>query len=114
MAFSEIELKHIDQVVGGLCRRRSRPGFKDELSLEYKVEGHDVVIFERRPRYGALVGVTDSPVAKLKFVRTMGEWRLFWMKRDLKWHGYVTLLSSKKLDELVAEVDKDPFCCFFG
>jgi hypothetical protein len=60
MAFSEIELKLIDRILGGLCRRRNRPEFKDELSLEYKVEGHDVIVFERRPRYGALVGVMDG------------------------------------------------------
>jgi len=114
MAFSELELKTIDQVVGGLCRRRNNPKIKDELSLEYKVNGHDVVVFERRPRYGALVGVMDSPVAKIKFVRATGEWRLYWMRRDLKWHGYEVLPSSDRLDQLVAEIDEDPQCCFFG
>jgi len=114
MEFSEIELKKIDQMVGGMCRRRNRPEFKDELSLEYVVDRHDVVVFERRPRYGALVGVTDSPVARLKFVRATGEWRLFWMLRDLKWHGYEPLPSSDRLEELVAEIDDDPHCCFFG
>ena len=114
MAFSEVELKNIDEIVGGLCRRRNRPEFKDDLSLEFNVAGHDVVIFERRPKYGARVGVTDSPVAKLKFVRTQGEWRLFWRRQDLKWHGYGRLPSSKKLERLVDEVDRDPYGCFFG
>ncbi len=114
MAFSEIELKQIDRAVGGLCRRRNRPEMKDKLSLEYTVHRHDVVLFERRPEYGARVGVDDSPVAKFKFVRETGEWRLFWMRRDLKWHGYEMLPSSKRLEKLVEEVDQDPYCCFFG
>ena len=114
MAFSEIELKRVDRAVGGLCRRRNRPEFKDELSLEYEVKGHDVVLLERRPRYGRLVGITDLPVAKIKFVRTANEWRLYWMRSDLKWHGYDLLPSSRDLEELVAEIDKDPYCCFFG
>jgi len=114
MVFSDIELKNIDQIVGGLCRRRNRPEFKDDLSLEFKVEGHDVVIFEHRPKYGARVGVVDSPVAKLKFVRTHGEWQLLWRRQDLKWHSYEMLPSSRKLEQLVAEVDRDPYGCFFG
>jgi hypothetical protein len=77
------------------------------------VDGHDVVVFERRPRFRG-PGVTDSPCARLNFVRATGEWRLYWMKRDLKWHGYPARSSSNRLDELVAEIDKDPNCCFFG
>ena len=114
MAFNEIELKRISKIVGGLCRRRSRPEFKDELSLEYDVKGHDVVLFERRPRYGRVVGVTDSPVAKIKYVRTAGEWRLYWQRADLQWHEYDMHRSSRDLAELVSEIDEDPYACFFG
>jgi hypothetical protein len=71
-------------------------------------------LFERRPRYGQLVGITDSPVAKIKFVRSADEWRLYWMRRDLKWRSYEMLSSSRNLEELVREIDEDPYCCFFG
>ena len=114
MAFSDIELERIDSVVGDLCRKRNRSEVSDQLNLEYYVDHHDVVLFERRPAYSPFVGVVDSPVAKFKYVRTKDEWRLYWMRRDLKWHGYDMLLSSKDLSDLVAEVDEDPFCCFFG
>ncbi|MHB9052726.1 MAG: DUF3024 domain-containing protein [Thermoleophilia bacterium] len=36
----------------------------------------------------------EIPVAKLKYVRTKNEWRLFWQRRDLKWHAYELLSSS--------------------
>ena len=114
MAFSEIELKRIERTVGVLCERRSPPDFRDELSVGYKVSGHDIVIFEHRPRYGKRVGVTDSPVAKIKFVRKAGEWRLLWRRADLKWHSYKPLPSSKEIERLVKEVDEDPYGCFFG
>jgi len=114
MALSEIEIKKIDKLVGGLCKRRSPVHLKDELSLEYRIKGHDVIVFERRPRWGARVGVTDSPVARIKYVRTAGEWRLYWQRADLKWHGYEMLSSSRDLAELVKEIDEDPYACFFG
>jgi hypothetical protein len=44
MAFSEIELKKIDKLVGGLCRKRSPSHLKDEFSFEYRVKGHDVLV----------------------------------------------------------------------
>ena len=114
MALSEIELKKIEILVGDLCRRRSPDGFGDELRLEYKIQGHDIVIFEWRQRYGEQTGFFDTPVAKIKFVRTKNEWRLYWMRSDLKWHAYPTLPSSRDLAILVHEIDEDPFACFFG
>lgn len=51
MAFSELELKRIEQSVGEFCRKRSLAHLKDKLRLEYSVKGHEVVIFERRPKW---------------------------------------------------------------
>jgi len=62
MALSELELKQIDQVVGGFCRKRSPPHLKDKLRLEYSIKGQDVVIFERRPRWGNKTGGAENGV----------------------------------------------------
>jgi hypothetical protein len=113
MPFSEIELARIDRLVGGLCARRNRPEFKEQLSFEYRVKGHDVTVFERRPKWRG-TGITEHGVAKLRFVRRAGEWRLFWMRADLKWHSYTPAASSTDLPTLVAQVDTDPNGCFFG
>lgn len=114
MAFSELERKRIEQVVGTFCRGRSPGHLKDKLRLEYSVKGHDVVIVERRPRWDNQSEWTESPVAKLKFIRSVGKWRLYWMRADMKWHEYPGLSSSTRLDELVQEIDADPLACFFG
>lgn len=114
MAFSEIELARIEKAVGGLCKRRNRPEFKAELSLEYSVKGHNVNIFERRPRWDGKPGITETPVAKLTFTRTSGKWRLLWMRGNLKWHPYEAKSTRGDLLELVSEVDSDVWGCFFG
>lgn len=51
MAFSELELKRIEQTVGIFCVKHSPAYLKDKLRLEYVVKGHDVVVVERRPRW---------------------------------------------------------------
>jgi len=114
MAFSEIELKRIDNLVGDLCRRRNRPEVYDQLHLEYRTHAHDVELLEVRPWWDGSPGRMENLVAKFKFVRTQNVWCLLWQRRDLKWHTYDPLPKSRDLSTLVAEVDRDPHACFFG
>lgn len=114
MPFSDLERKRIEQTVGEFCRTRSPARLKDKLRLEYCVKGHDVVIFERRPKWDDKTVWTESPVAKLKFIRSADKWRLYWRRADLKWHEYPGPSSSDRLDDLVREIDADPLACFFG
>ena len=114
MAFTNIELARIDRFVGGLCRRRSRAGGKSAVSLEYRVKGHDVTVLERRPYWDGTPGFSESGVAKLKFTRRTGRWRLLWQRADRKWYAYEARSSGGGLSKLVAEIDDDPWGCFFG
>ena len=114
MAFTELEIKLIDIEVGGLCRDMNSPEFKDELSIEYRVEKQDVFIFEKRPAYQRPKEYTETPAAKLKYLRTKKEWRIFWMRADLKWHRYNPVKNSVKLSDLVTEIKSDPYGCFWG
>jgi hypothetical protein len=114
MAFSDFELARIQSAVGRLCERRSPPPhLRREVSIEYRVEGHAVTVFERRPKWRG-EGFTEGGVARLRFNKTAGEWRLFWRRADLKWHSYSPLPSSSDLSKLVGEIDADPHACFFG
>jgi hypothetical protein len=114
MAFSELELKLIEQAVGELCRRRSPAHLKDKLWLEYSVKGHEAVIVERRPRWDNPIEWIESPVAKLKFTRLANKRRLYWQRADLKWYEYPGSSSSDRIVDLVREIDADPLACFFG
>jgi len=114
MVFAEIELARVDKSVGGLCRRRTRPEIRDQLRLEYSVQRHDVELFEVRPHWKDPGEELQTPIAKFRFVRTVNEWRLYWMRQDLKWHSYEPFPASPSLNELVDAVYRDEFCCFFG
>jgi len=97
-----------------MCRDRIPAQIKNELELIYRTKGHDVTLFEKRPDWDDPNATMEIPVAKLKYVRTKNEWRLYWQRRDLKWHAYELLSSSSDPKELVDEIDEDPYCCFFG
>jgi Protein of unknown function (DUF3024) len=55
-----------------------------------------------------------SPAAKLRFVRTTGLWTLYWMRDNLRWHRYRPAAPSRDLATLVAVLDRDEYCAFFG
>jgi hypothetical protein len=114
MAFSEIELARIEKAVGRFCKRRTNPAIRDKLRLEYSVNRHDIEIFEIRPHWRNPDEEIESSVAKIKYLRSSNEWKLYWMRQDLKWHSYEPHSVGKNLEELVDVVDKDEYCCFFG
>jgi hypothetical protein len=57
---------------------------------------------------------SESPVAKATFVRTQNLWKVFWMRRDLKWHGYDPNPEVSSIEAFLAVIDRDEICAFFG
>lgn len=114
MAFSELELKWIDSTVGAFCRRISSPKHADELRFTYDVDGHRVSIHEERPPWQGPGDWTRHGVARFRYIRKTGEWKLYWMRRDLKWHLYDPDLILRDLESLVKVVEQDKYCAFFG
>jgi hypothetical protein len=53
-------------------------------------------------------------VAKTTFIRSKKHWKIFWMKRDFKWHGYEPNLEVKSGEAFFGAVERDEFGCFFG
>ena len=115
MAFTEIEKRrHERDLERFLERRRPPPHIRPELDIGYRIAGHSVEIFEIRPDWQHPEEKREHPLAKATFVRTKNCWRVFWMRRDLKWHGYEPNPEVRSLAAFLAVVDHDEYCCFFG
>ncbi len=114
MAFSEFELKLIENTVGEMCQRRSPVHLNDQIRTVYKVINHSVEVYEQRPRWNKPEEWTSTRVAKFLYTRTTKKWKLYWMRKDLKWHLYKPVPESTRIEKLVEEVDEDPYSTFFG
>ncbi len=114
VAFSELELKRIDRVVGALCRRCSPPEHAHELRTVFEVEGHSVSVYEERAPWRGEGEWTRLGVARFRFYRSRGEWHLSWMRQDLRWHRYEPHEMPTDLASLVALVEADEYGAFFG
>lgn len=96
-----------------LAKRRPPVHIRMDVDLAFRIEGQSVELFEIRPMWRGNGETHEIPVAKSTFVRTRGVWRLFWQRRDLKWHGYEPLPEAKSIEEIIAEIDVDPYACFW-
>jgi len=113
MPFSEIELKKIDNLVGGLCRKHTSALHKNELRIEYGIEGGAVVVFASRPHANESNLWLKIPVAQMRFARETGEWTLFWVGASGNWINDETLHPTQDLLVLVSQVDLDPHHLMF-
>ena len=115
MAFTELERKRCEREMERYLER-SRPPMhiRPKLDIGYRVTGQSIEIFEIRPHWQSPKEILEHPVAKTTFVRTTESWRIYWMRRDLKWHGYEPTLEVDSLSAFLAVVERDEYCCFFG
>jgi hypothetical protein len=115
MGFSEFDLKRCERdLTRFLEKRRPPPHIRPKLDIGYRIEGQSIALFEIRPDWRNPVIRRESPFAKTTYVRTRKCWRVFWMRRDLKWHGYEPQREVASLEEFLDLVDRDEWACFFG
>lgn len=115
MALNDIERKRIEKAVGAFVDRlRPPPHIRPKLDLGFRISGQSVELFEIRPQWNRPDVKRQSSFAKATFVRTRGVWRVFWMRADLKWHGYEPAPEVARVEDFLAVVEKDEYACFFG
>jgi hypothetical protein len=115
MALTDIERRRCENALAQFLEKRRPPEhIREQLDIGYRVDGQSVEIFEVRPDWQDKSKKMEKPVAKATFVRTKNRWNVFWMRRDLKWHGYEPNPEVHSLESFLNVVDRDEFCCFFG
>jgi hypothetical protein len=116
VTLAEIELARVRRAMDVFMQqRRPPPHIRPKLDLGFRVFGQSVEIFEIRPAWrGPRDEKHESPVAKATYVRARGVWRVFWMRRDLKWHMYEPKPEVKSVEDFTSLVAIDAHACFFG
>lgn len=118
MAFKKIEEENNRQIFSSFCKKIS-PQHTNQVWFDYKIEKQDVVIVEKRPFWDQNDSlrkdiITELDIAKLKFIRTENSWILYWKRANGKWCQYEMEKDTGKLEDLLKEISKDPYGCFFG
>lgn len=112
MALPETDVARIQR----WCRARVPQAVRDEVRVEADVADRHVTIVECRPPWGADSGPewTRFPIARLRYTNASKRWSLYWRDRDLRFHQYDRVPPTDTVEELLAEVDRDPTAIFWG
>ena len=115
MAFNEFETRKYTKIMEEYIGKRRPPAhIRDKLDVGFRIKGQSIEIFEIRPAWNDPGLKIEPAVAKITFVRTQNCWKVFWMRADLKWHGYDPGREVKTLEDFLAVVDNDKYGCFWG
>lgn len=98
------------------CESRVPIHVRDQIRLELAVRGNAITILECRPPWREDYGPdwTRSKVAQVQFDPSSRTWELFAYDRNSRRMPYPFIEPSADLDELLAEIDSDPTCIFWG
>ena len=115
MAFNDIELQPHKRAIDRFLELRRPPAeMRGRCDVGCRFTGHSVEIFETAPDWVDKTKTLETPVAKATFVRRRNRWRIYWMKRDLRWHSYEPAPEVASLEAFLALVHQDAYACFWG
>ena len=86
------------------------------MRVELEEGRQAVTIVECRPSWEEGYGPewTRSPIARLRYVGTIGVWTLYYHRHTGRWERYPLLCPTRRIEALLDEVDRDPICVFWG
>lgn len=116
MALDEVQRKRVEKAAQALLARRRPPvELRAEVDVGWRLKGHSVEIFTVRPAFRGGPGeMLEIPVAKATWIATQTLWKIYWMRGDLRWHGYIEKPSVRHVEAFFDLVDQDPLGCFWG
>jgi hypothetical protein len=98
------------------CRARVPERVREQVRVEADIAERHVTIVECRPPWRADMGSewTRFPIARLRYTRATGMWSLYWRDRNLRFHEDDRVPATAGVEDLLAEVDRDPTAIFWG
>ena len=98
------------------CRARVPERVGAQVRVEVEVASRHLTIVECRPPWRADFGPewTRHPIARFRYTASTRQWSLYWRDRNLRFHVYDPMQPTRRLEELLTEVDRDPTAIFWG
>jgi hypothetical protein len=92
------------------------PRVAEQLRYELDVAARAVTLVERRSPWREDLGPDwwRRPVARLRYTKVHRDWTLYWHDSDDKFHVYPFADPTPNVETLLAEIDADPTCLFWG
>lgn len=115
MAFTRLERQHVRQAMEEFLKRRRPPEeIRGQLDIGYRISDQSIEIFEIRPAWREPGTTLEESVARTTYVRSRDVWKVYWMRRDLRWHPYDPDREVTTLEAFLRIVERDDLGAFWG
>lgn len=96
------------------ARRPKDESIRNKFDIGYSWDGYTALLFEIRPQWNNPTNKLQHPFAKIRLIISSKIWKLYWMRSSGKWESYEPMPEALTLDELLQEISRDGYGCFFG
>ena len=114
MALPVTEKLSLEAILAHYCEKRVPLHVRDRVQLHFRIEGHIVTLFEKRPSVRDRTRWIEGYVARFRYVKSRDQWELYWRDSHSRWHLYDRIAPTRSIEPLLAEVDRDPTGIFWG
>ncbi|WDE04359.1 DUF3024 domain-containing protein [Thalassomonas viridans] len=112
MALSKDMLDDCKSAVLKLLERRQKYAIK--AKVDYRIKNQSIEVFERHHDETLTKGYFDYSVAKITFVNTTQQWKIYWMRGSLRWTSYRRVSQVATIHEALTVIDADEDRLFWG
>lgn len=115
MSFDPFTKYRVEKIVGDFIEaRRPAPSERSNVDIKFKIDDQSLIISLVRPHWKNKDQVVETSVAKATFVKSQALWKIYWLKKDRKWHSYQALPEVNTIEDFLSELAEDPNGCFWG
>lgn len=114
MALPELLKKRAEKLLGEYCRTRVPSWLKEEMRLDFVIDGDSVTIFQERRRCQGSCEWFRFPMAQFRYTESLNQWTLHHYDQDQQWRLYLHANPNLDLGKLIQAVDDDPMGFFWG
>lgn len=106
------EHKRYEKLLKEFCATRGPgPHIRAKLRWDFRITGQSIELLETRPRWNDPSGYSSHVFAG-HLRQTCREWKVYWMRADLKWHRYWACRSVNTIEEFLELVHRDEEAAF--
>jgi len=87
---------------------------REKVDMCYRWDGRHAILFEIRPNFRDPKQILELPYAKIRYIKSKGLWKLYWMRASGNWESYEPNPEASELHPLLDVIKKDKYGCFFG
>lgn len=86
------------------------------IRFEIDLTPRTITVLECRPPWRDDMGPewTRHPICRFRYTKVRGEWSLYWSDRNLRFREYDLVEPTPSIEQLIAEVERDPTSIFWG